>query len=80
MLLCIFSPLLTIWSIAFVSQSPVAEVASPVQQDYGDAGTSRLSKVQPCEWKQYGYWARPILNNVECPNSREFFFHRVKPY
>ena len=59
----------TIWYIAFVSQSPVA-----TQQDYADTDTPPLSKVQPNEWKQYGYWARPILNNVECPNSRESSF------
>ena len=68
-ILALFS---TIWYIAFVSQSPVDEVATlpfiPVQQDYS------VTKVQPCEWKQYGYWARPFLNNVECPNSRESFF------
>ena len=46
----------------------------PVQQDYADSGTLPLSKVQPYEWKQYGYWARPFLNNVECPNSRESSF------
>jgi len=37
-----------------------------VQQNLVDLS---LSKVQPCEWKQYGYWARPFLNDVECPNS-----------
>lgn len=43
------------------------------EQDWAlDLGAQPVSKVQPCEWKQYGYWARPFLNNVECPNSREF--------
>ncbi|KAF8156083.1 hypothetical protein B0H34DRAFT_520636 [Crassisporium funariophilum] len=26
-------------------------------------------KVEPHEWKQYGYWARPFVNGVVCPNS-----------
>ena len=46
----------------------------PVQQEYAYMGTPPPAKVQPYEWKQYGYWARPFLNNVECPNSRESFF------
>jgi len=59
---------------ASVSQSPKAEVTlpsiPPVWQDWVlDTDTPRLSKVEPYEWKQYGYWARPFLNDVECPNS-----------
>jgi hypothetical protein len=67
-----------LFGTAFVSQSPVDEVVKPpfipVQQDYADTGTPPPFKVQPNEWKQYGYWARPFLNHVECPNSREPFF------
>ena len=44
---------------------------TPVQQECADAP---LSKVQLCEWRQYGYWAWPFLNGVECTNSGEFSF------
>ncbi|CAA7268691.1 unnamed protein product [Cyclocybe aegerita] len=27
------------------------------------------TKVEPHEWKQYGYWARPCINEVQCRNS-----------
>ena len=69
-------PLSIISCIASPSQTPTNEVAvtRPLSVQQGralDTGGVSVSKVQPCEWKQYGYWARPYLNNVECPNSRE---------
>ena len=53
-------------------------VTIPVQQDWAvRTGTPPESKVQPCEWKQYGYWTRPSLNSVECPNSREYLLSLI---
>ncbi|PPQ87899.1 hypothetical protein CVT25_001241 [Psilocybe cyanescens] len=37
------------------------------------AGNPAPAKVELHEWKQYGYWARPILNNVTGINSRKVF-------
>lgn len=69
------------FGIVLISRSRVDEVPFiPVQQDYAETGSPPLSKVQPYEWKQYGYWARPFLNNVECPNSRESSFSVVELY
>jgi len=28
-----------------------------------------IPKVEPHEWKQYGYWARPIIDDLVCVNS-----------
>jgi len=56
-----------VYGLVFVDFSDQASVDKFVQQDWTNA--LPVSKVQPCEWKQYGYWARPFLNNVECPNS-----------
>lgn len=28
-------------------------------------------KVKLHEWKAYGYWARPRIRGVNCPNSRK---------
>jgi len=38
------------------------------------------SKVKPHEWKAYGYYARPYLNGIYCPNSRMFSFSSVAIY
>jgi len=31
-------------------------------------------KVEAHEWKQYGYWARPIIDDLICINSRKALF------
>lgn len=42
---------------------PAYEPAEPVH--------ASIRKVEAHEWKQYGYWARPIIDDLVCVNSRK---------
>ena len=37
----------------------------------GPYSIGKSDKVKLHEWKAYGYWARPRIRGVDCPNSRE---------
>ncbi|KAF5337950.1 hypothetical protein D9611_015027 [Ephemerocybe angulata] len=49
------------------SPAPTAKGKMPMLDSLPDP--QRSLRVQPHEWKAYGYWARPIVGNVQVHNS-----------
>ena len=41
------------------------------QPSSGSYTVGENDKVKLHEWKGYGYWARPRIRGVDCPNSRK---------
>ncbi|KAF9532231.1 hypothetical protein CPB83DRAFT_807418 [Crepidotus variabilis] len=58
----------------FIKSGPNSSVVTekvkvPVYQPSPSPFPSAENRVNPNEWKAYGYWALPLINGVECPNS-----------